>query len=128
MILLLTSMLIAAAPQTDEPPSNIRTMAVNRTPESNTVALKIVVPQEGQVVGTPVWVQFRIDGYALGSASSFERADEVAVSNLGQTVHVIIDNQPYFAINEPAIGPFDEAGNFYNNSYKFEVPYRLGNG
>ena len=128
-ILMLTAAL-AAAPSTEANRSNIRTMPVARTPESTTVALKIAVPESDQVLGgNPVWIQFRIDGYALGSASSqFDRSSEVAVSKLGQTIHVVIDNMPYFAINEPALDPFDEGGFYYNMSYKFEIPYRLKKG
>ncbi|MBX7065667.1 MAG: hypothetical protein K1X28_00410 [Parachlamydiales bacterium] len=127
MISYLLSLILAASPSA-EAPSGVRTMPVPRTPESSTIILKIALPQEGQVVGTPVWVQFRIDGFALGAPSQFERTEEVAVSKLGQTVHVVIDDHPYFPINEPAIDPFDEAGNFYNTSYKFEIPFRLSQG
>lgn len=127
MIGLITSFLLTLiAHQQDS--SGIRAMPVPRTPESSTVVLRVALPQEGQVVGSPVWVQFRIDGFSLGAASQFERASEVAVSKLGQTVHVVVDNQPYFAINTPAIDPFDESGNYYNTSYKFEIPSHLGNG
>lgn len=106
----------------------VRVLPVSRTPESSTVVLKIAIPQNDQVVSLPVWVQFRVDGFALGAASQFARASEIAVSKMGQTVHVIVDNQPYFPINEPAIEPFDESGYYYNTSYKFEIPYRLGTG
>lgn len=123
---MLIGLLLAAS--TPEEFTGVRTMPVARTPESSTIILKIAMPQDGAVVGSPVYVQFRIDGFALGAASQFERASEVAVSKLGQTVHVVIDDQPYFPINEPAIDPFDEAGNFYNTSYKFEVPFRLSSG
>lgn len=108
--------------------SSIRTMPVARTPESNTIVLRIAVPKEGQVVGSSAWVQFRIDGYALGAASSFERASEIVKTDMGQTVHVVIDNHPYFPINEPAIDPFDESGYYYDTSYKFEIPFHLNSG
>ncbi len=111
-----------------ESQSSIRTMPVARTPESNTIVLVTAVPKNGEVVGTPVWIQFRIDGYALGAASQFERANEIGESKMGQTVHVVIDNEPYFPVNEPAIDPFDEGGFYYDMSYKFEVPMRLKNG
>ncbi len=107
---------------------SIRVQAVPRTPESSTIVLKIALPQGGEVLNPPVFIQFRIDGFALGAASSFERASEVAVSKMGQTVHVIIDDHPYFPINEPAIDPFDESGYYYDTSYKFKIPYRLGSG
>lgn len=106
----------------------IRTMPVIPTPESRTVMLKIAIPKEGQIVSNPTWIQFRIDGFALGAASQFERASEIVVSKMGQTVHVIIDNEPYIAINEPAVDPFDRSTNFYDMSYKFQLPYNLSEG
>ena len=103
-------------------------MPVLPTPESNNVVLRMIYPQEGQIVGSTAWVQFRIDGYSLGADSQFERANEVSRSNLGQTVHVIIDNNPYFPINEPALDPFNDGGYYYDISYKFEIPYPLSEG
>jgi hypothetical protein len=106
--------------------SNVRAMPVARTPEASTIVLKIALPKEEQVTNGPVWVQFRIDGYALGAGSSqFERAGELAISKMGQTVRVVIDNLPSFQINQPAIDPFDEATFYYDTSYKFEVPFQL---
>ncbi len=126
----LSSILLAllALKPPESNPSNIRTMPVARTPESNTIVLKIAIPQNGQVVGSPTWVQFRIDGFALGAASQFERSSEIVETNMGQTVHVVVDNYPYFPINEPALDPFDEGGYYYDTSYKFEIPYQLDSG
>ena len=108
----------------------IRVLPVAKTAESDTVLIAVAIPKDGEVVSkNPVWVQFRIEGFALGADSSqFDRADEVAISDMGQTVHVIIDNNPYFPINEPAINPFNEEGYYRNTSYKFEVPYALKEG
>jgi hypothetical protein len=130
MYALLASFLLAlVVAKTPEPSgSGIRTMPVSRTPESSTIVLKIAVPKDGQMVGSPTWIQFRIDGYALGAASQFERAEEIVETKMGQTVHVVIDNHSYFPINEPAIDPFDESGFYYDMSYKFEVPFNLSSG
>lgn len=107
----------------------IRIVAVNATPEPETVAAVIQLPHEGDVVGgNPVWVQLRVDGYALEADSPFERRYEVANSKLGQTIHVVIDNEPYFAINGPSIQPFNEEGFYYNQSYKFEIPFNMEDG
>ena len=114
--------------RTDSTSKNeIRVMPVARTPESNTVMLRIAVPKSGEIVsGNPVWMQFRIDGYSLGSDSSqFGRASEIALSPLGQTVHVIVDNEPYFPVMEPAINPFNEEGWYYTTGYKFKLPIAL---
>ena len=107
----------------------IRVLPVPRTPESNTVILRVAVPENGEVMrNNPVWVQFRLDGYPLGTGSQTSRVDEVSISKMGQTVHVIVDDKPYFQINEPAIDPFNENGYYYDTSYKFELPHPLKEG
>jgi hypothetical protein len=112
-----------------EPQDYIRLMAVRPTPESETASIYIALPHDGAMVkGNPVWIQTRVEGYALGADSYFDRSYEIANSDMGQTLHVIVDDHPYFAINEPAIDPFREQGNYYIISYKFEVPFRLGTG
>jgi hypothetical protein len=35
---------------------------------------------------------------------------------------VVIDDQPYFPVYEPALDPFNEEGWYYETSYKFELP------
>ncbi|MGB7979148.1 MAG: hypothetical protein WCF19_08370 [Chlamydiales bacterium] len=127
---LLSTLILAvmAVTPSDSNISSIRTMPVARTPESSTIILRIAIPQDGELVGSPTWIQFRIDGFALGAPSQFGRASEIVQTDMGQTVHVVIDNKPYFPINEPALDPFDEGGYFYDMSYKFEVPDRLDPG
>lgn len=110
------------------PAEQIRIMPVPRTPEGNTVLLAINYPQNGEVVRNPVWVQFRLDGYPLGASSPGTRRDEIAVSKMGQTVHVVVDNDPYVAVNEPSIDPFNEDGYYFDTSFKFELPYNLSEG
>jgi len=108
---------------------NVRLMGVKPTPEPETVSLYIAIPKDGSFASkNPPWIQVRVEGYALGADSYFDRKDEVVNSNKGQTLHVIIDDKPYFAVNEPAIDPFKEQGNYYVLSYKFEVPFTLDSG
>jgi hypothetical protein len=112
-----------------EPVEQIRVVPVQRTPESNTIMLSIAMPKNGEVkMKNPIWVQFRLDGYPLGAGSPSTRTDEVAVSKMGQTLHVVVDNYPYFAVNEPSIDPFNEDGYYYDTRYKFEIPFRLNEG
>ena len=134
LFLLLTSPLLAVktaalSDSKSQKKEEIRVLPVARTPESNTSLIKIVQPEVGNIVkGNPVWIQFRVDGFSLGSDSKFDRADEIAGSKMGQTVHIVIDDLPYFPVNEPAINPFNEEGYFYNTSYKFELPFSLQEG
>ncbi|HEX2583207.1 MAG TPA: hypothetical protein VHL30_03735 [Chlamydiales bacterium] len=101
----------------------IRVLPVKRTPESETSTAVISIPKNGALMkGNPVWVQTRIEGYPIGASSQFDRADEIAVSKKGQTIHVVLDDQPYFPVYEPALDPFNEEGWYYETSYKFELP------
>ena len=109
--------------------TKIRLLPVTRTPESETATVLISLPEKASTVAAnPVWLQVRVEGYPLGASSQFDREKEIAVSDLGQTVHVVVDNYPYFAINDPALDPFNEAGWYYETNYKFEIPENLGPG
>jgi hypothetical protein len=107
----------------------IRVLPVKRTPEAEASTVVLALPKDGSnVKGNPVWVQVRIQGFPIGAASQFDRADEIAVSDMGQTIHVLVDNMPYFPVNEPALDPFNEQGWYYETSYKFELPSKLSTG
>lgn len=122
----------ATALQADQPKKSadlIRIMAVKPTPEPETTSLYISRPLDGAIINkNPVWIQVRVEGFALATNSYFDRAYEIVNSDQGQTIHIIIDDRPYFAINKPALDPLTEQGNYYIVSYKFEVPYRLSPG
>ncbi len=107
----------------------LRVQPVARTPEADTIAVAIAYPKPEQVLRSgKVWVQARVDGFALAADSPFERADELATTDMGQTLHVVVDDLPYFAVNEEALDPFIDQGFYYDTSYKFEVPGRLSQG
>jgi hypothetical protein len=104
----------------------LRMLPVKATPESETSTVIIQLPQNKAVVkADPVWLQVRVEGYPLGAASQFDRASEIAISDQGQSIHVVVDNMPYFAVVNPALDPFNEAGWYYETNYKFEVPAKL---
>ena len=123
------SMMIAfALAAEDKTVEQIRVLPVKRTPESESSMVVISIPKKGaQIKENPVWVQTRVEGYPIGASSQFDRANEVAGSKRGQTIHVIVDDRPYFAVFEPALDPFNEEGWYYETSYKFELP-KLGQG
>lgn len=107
----------------------IQVIPVTRTPEPEAGGLFISYPEDGQLIRTnPVWVQVRLQGYALGTDSNFPRAKEVANKKQGQSLHVIIDNEPFFTYSGLSIDPFDQEGDYYDQSYKFRVPDDLEEG
>jgi hypothetical protein len=129
--LLATCALLAAQPVINESTTDdaVQVMPVYRAPESSTVVLALALPQQGDFYSSnPVWVQFRIDGYALGMNSPGQRGDELAQSDMGQTLHVVVDSEPYIAVKDNAIDPFNEEGYYYDTSYKFKLPFRLDDG
>lgn len=106
----------------------MRILPVNPTPEPATALLAIALPRQGQVVAkNPIYIQFRVEGFALqASSSQFLRSQELATTDMGQTVHIVIDDLPYFAVNGPAIEPLiGDSGYYYDSSYKFQIPFDL---
>lgn len=67
----------------------------------------------------------RLRGYPLGTNSNFPRASEVSTAPYGQSLHVIIDEHPFFPITGPRIDPYDEEGDYYQSTYIFNVPFNL---
>lgn len=127
--LLLTGLAACAfLPQMGSAVEEVRVQAVNPTPESYTVSVTMSYPKANQLVKNPVYLQFRVNGYALAADSQFDRADELAGNDMGQTLHIVVDNAPYFPINGPAIDPFDEEGYFYDTSYRIKLPKNLSSG
>ncbi len=134
---LFCSLLAMSTPVRNSPPESsslekkeeIRILPVKPTPESDTIIVSIVLPQAQQILtGNPIWSQIRVDGYPLGTNSQFDRGAELVNTDMGQTLHIVIDNEPYFPINGPSLAPFNEDGFYYDSSYKFEIPYSLVKG
>lgn len=107
----------------------IRIVPAKEFPEPEAVQLFIVFPRQEQLVKrNPVYMQVRLRGFALGTDSVYNRKINIANSPLGQTIRVIVDQEPYFPYNGPSFDPYDEDGNFYETNYKFKLPYSLEEG
>lgn len=112
--------LLAAASLFADP--GIQIVPVANTPQPVNAALRIVLPEDGQVIGkNPVWLTLRLRGYALGQDSDFPRKNELPDSKMGQTLHIIVDDKPYFPFNGPAMDPFDVEGDFYQANFRFSL-------
>ena len=128
-LLALQTVLFFAFALNGENNDEIRVQPVSRTPEADTIAVVVSVPKSGTVLkGNRVWIQTRVDGFPLGTDSQFDRRDELVNTKMGQTLHVVVDNEPYFPINEPALDPFNEEGYYYDTNYKFQIPQKLEDG
>jgi hypothetical protein len=108
---------------------SLQIVPMERTPQSNSVIVRIAYPENtSSKKANPIWVQVRLQGYALGTDSQFPRAKQVANSDRGQSLHIVVDNKPYFPVSGPGIDPYDEIGDYFEESYKFLLPFDLKEG
>ncbi len=107
-------------------PGEIRVVPVNPTPESDNVELFIVFPKEGDVKNSnPVNMELRIQGYPIGTDSDFPRRKEIFNDPVGQALHIVIDDRPYFEVNESFIMALDDNENYFDQSLDFDLPFKL---
>ncbi len=108
---------------------DVRVVPVDRTPEPDSVEIRIAYPKEGEITNdSPVEVQLRLETYTLGVYSDYPRAKELRDSEIGQSVHFIIDGRPYFEVNE-AIDEMSESEEInFDQTIFTKVPYKLSQG
>lgn len=111
-------------------PSDIRIVAVIPTPESAGVKTRIIFPESKDFIkSNPVRVQIRVDGFPLRTYSQFARAKEVLnYTEEGQSLHIIVDNQPYFIKNEAIVNSLQEVDIYYEQALEFNLPMELSPG
>jgi hypothetical protein len=109
-------------------PSDIRVVVVEPTPEGDHIETKIIHPRDNDVErSNPVDVLIRLIGYPLRTYSQFPRAKEVLNYNkTGQSLHVFIDNEPYFIQNEAIVNALQPQDNvYYQQVLDFKIPFNL---
>lgn len=128
-LMMAVSGVVFAAEKQAPPPSEelVRVVPVRATPEPETVETRVVFPQTQDIqTRNPVDVQIRLDGYPLRTYSQFPRAREIANYNKeGQSLHIVIDNYPYIAVNEAIVDALDNAMDYYDQVLEFDIPYDL---
>lgn len=104
----------------------IRVVAVDPTPEPDHVTVKVVFPEDNEVKKTnPVHLQLQTNGYNLATDSDFPRKKEVYNSNDGQSIHVVIDDNPWFMINEALINAEQYFEYYFEQTLDYDIPYPL---
>jgi len=96
---------------------NVRVVPVTSTPEADNLVVVIQYPDDNDVVTSlPILAQVRVDGYPLGITTEQQRKDEIRACDKGQTIRIMIDDNPYIPLNE------DDAPTnaFDNHDYYFE--------
>lgn len=112
-----------AAERVDTSQDEVRVVPVKPTPDSETVETRIVFPQTKDIqTKNPVDIQLRVEGFPMRTYSEFPRAREVMNYNVeGQSIHIIVDNEPYFAENEAIVDALDNAMDYYDQVMEFPM-------
>ncbi len=122
-------LLLSAAAVEGERNSDVRVVPVEPTPESDSAAIHIVFPKEGEVKTTnPVTVQLRVEGFPIGYNSDFQRDKEIRNDNQGQTIHLFVDDRPYFEINEPIEDVTNSEEIDLDQLFITKLPFKLEDG
>lgn len=107
-------------------PKGIRVVPVDPTPEPNQVKTRIMFPKADELKSsTPIKGQLKVEGFPLGVDSDFPRKKEIYDDPEGQSLHVCIDNQPYFALNEAVIDALDDFEEYYDQTVFLKIPFTL---
>lgn len=107
-------------------PKELRIVPMARAPEPDHVNVKILFPKEGEMkTKTPIEGQIKVTGFSLGTDSDFLRKKEIFNDNEGQSLHVFIDNQPYFSLNEALINALDDVEEYFDQTAEFKIPFKL---
>jgi hypothetical protein len=104
----------------------IQVVPVEPTPDPYHVETKILYPRQNEVKNSnPVRGQIKLEGYALGTDTEQPRKKEVWNDSEGQSLHIIIDNQPYVQVNEALIDALDDVEDYFDQTADFEIPFKL---
>jgi hypothetical protein len=127
-LFMLFSLSCFAAKLQDQHPntSEVRVVPMHRTQEPDNVSSVLQFPENGEYMKSqPISIQMRLEGYSLGTNSYFPRESEIWNDPKGQSVHVVIDNHPYFAINEAMVDTLDDFQIDYEQLLEFSIPFNL---
>lgn len=128
LLSLSTSTTFAAIPENGKVSGNdIRVVPVNPSPDPNEVETRILYPKYKELKqASPVKGQIRLDGMALGvDTEDNPRKNEIRNDSKGQSLHIFIDNQPYFSVYEALIDALDDVDNYFDLRADFEIPFKL---
>jgi hypothetical protein len=101
----------------------LQVIPVARSPQPEYAGIQIVFPENYQLnEKSPIIMQVKVKGFPIGIDSSLMRKNEIFNSNMGQNIHLVIDDDIYIVKNSQRIDPFDDEGDYYEARYQFYLP------
>lgn len=107
-------------------PKEIQVVPVDPTPDPDQVETRVLYPKENELKNSsPVKGQIRLEGFALGVDTELPRKKEIWNDPEGQSLHIFIDNEPYFPVNEALIDALDDVEDYFDQTADFKIPFKL---
>lgn len=98
---LLPSILMFIFTNYSDKTENIRIVPMKASPDADYVLLTIQYPEDDELKNSlPIHVQIRVEGFPLGIMTEDPRSEEIRACDKGQTIRVVIDDNPYILLNE----------------------------
>lgn len=99
--LLLPSLLMFVFTSYSSTKDPIRIVPMAPAAEPEYVEVTIQHPEDDELKQSlPILVEVRIEGYALGINTEDQKAEEIRACPKGQTIRVVLDDNPYILLNE----------------------------
>lgn len=117
-----------AATLQDAPPNQgkFQVVPMAPSPDPDYVETLILYPKTKELKpSAPVKGQIKLSGYPLGIDTDQPRRKDVWNDSEGQSLHVFIDNQPYFSLNEALIDALDDQEDYFDQTADFTIPFKL---
>lgn len=110
-------------------PNTIQVVPVSPSPSANDIGLRIQYPKKGKVeTKQPVHLEMRLDWFPLGIQTELPRHYEIYDNDIGQSIHVFIDDREYFEINEALFDAVDDHDEFFDQIAEKDLPFTLSPG
>ncbi len=100
--------------------SKIYIVPVVSTPEPGYVKNTIQFPESGQILdGDEMRGQIELLGFPLGVDTMQPRSKVIYNDPLGQSLHIFIDNEPYFSVNEALTDALQDFQDYFVQTVTF---------
>lgn len=107
----------------------LQVIPMERSPIPNTIILKVAFPKEGELEHSQVIrSQVRLEGFPLGVFSNTNGLPPLRENKRGQTLRVVIDNEPYFSVNLDSEDSFNANLDVYRKVLSFTLPKNIKSG
>jgi hypothetical protein len=107
----------------------LQVVPMERSPIPNSIIVKIAFPREGEIEkSSTARSQVRLEGFPLGVFSNTSGLPPLRENKRGQTLRVIVDDEPYFSVNLDAEDSFNANLDVYRKTLSFNLPKGLKQG